>query len=256
MDITCNSCKNKLSISEEDLPKDVNSISGECPHCQQTIEIKLRDPASAECVPAAPPAPVPPVPAPPIAKEPPAPKVTTSVAPEPVKPSNPPVSAPPPPSLVEVPTASIMGQKFDEDNKLAMVCFDDPAAQAHVKTELESMGYNVHIPATVSDSVMAVKKNRYDVLLLHLTYGGSQENNVLFKALQPMAMNLRRQMCVGLVAATFRTLDNMEAFAKSVNFVVNDSDVPKIKSIVHHAVTENDQFYLVFREAIRNAGKI
>jgi len=48
----------------------------------------------------------------------------------------------------------------------------------------------------------------------------------------------------------------MLAFLKSVNFVVAERELPKIKGIARQAVTENDQFYRVFRDALRDAGKM
>jgi hypothetical protein len=62
-------------------------------------------------------------------------------------------------------------------------------------------------------------------------------------------------MCVGLIGKQFRTLDNMTAFVKSVSFVVAEREIAKIKAITRQAVAENDQFYRVFREALREAGK-
>ena len=78
----------------------------------------------------------------------------------------------------------------------------------------------------------------------------------VLQTIQPMAMALRRHMCVGLVGTQFRTFDNMMAFAKSVNFVVGECELPKIKGIARQAVAENDQFYRVFRESLRDAGKM
>ena len=101
-----------------------------------------------------------------------------------------------------------------------------------------------------------MKRNRYEVVLIHEEYGGGADKNLILKAIQPMAMNLRRHMCVGLVGGKFRTLDNMMAFSKSVNFVVAESDLDKIKQITRHAAADNDQFYSVFRETARAAGKI
>jgi predicted Zn-dependent protease len=48
----------------------------------------------------------------------------------------------------------------------------------------------------------------------------------------------------------------MAAFAQSVNFVVAERDLSKLKAIVNEAISENDQFYRVFREALHEAGKL
>ena len=144
---------------------------------------------------------------------------------------------------------------FVEDQKLALICFDEPQRQAGVKAALEALGYTVHVPAKPADAIQRLRKNKYEIVLLHEAYGGSVENNVVLQTIQPMAMPLRRHMCVGLVGKSFRTLDNMMAFAKSVSFVVAERELGKIKAITHQATTANDQFYRVFREALRDAGK-
>ena len=144
---------------------------------------------------------------------------------------------------------------FVEDQKLAVICFDQPQRQEGVKAALEALGYTVHVPTTPTDAIQRIRQNRYEVVLLHEEYGGSAASNLVLQTLQPMAMPLRRHMCVGLVGKAFRTFDHMMAFAKSVNFVVAERELGKIKAITRQAVSGNDQFYRVFREALRDAGK-
>ncbi len=144
---------------------------------------------------------------------------------------------------------------FVEDQKLALICFDQPKIQTGVKTALEGLGYTVHVSAKPEDAIQRLRQNKYEVVLLHEVYGGSVENNLVLQTIQPMAMPLRRHMCVGLVGKSFRTLDNMMAFAKSVSFVVAERELSKIKAITRQATAANDQFYRVFREALRDAGK-
>jgi predicted Zn finger-like uncharacterized protein len=165
----------------------------------------------------------------------------------------------PPPSLEEVPEDLIpppmTEDDFVEDQRLAIICFEQPKVQVAVRAALEGLGYTVHVPAKADDVVQRLRQNRYDVLLLHEDYGGSPENNLVLLTIQPMTMAHRRHMCVGLVGKQFRTFDHMLAFAKSVNFVVAERELNKIKAITHQAVAENDRFYRVFREALRDAGK-
>ena len=165
----------------------------------------------------------------------------------------------PPPSLEEVPEDLIPSptteDDFVEDQRLAIICFEQPKFQVAVRAALEGLGYTVHVPAKADDVVQRLRQNHYDVLLLHEDYGGSPENNLVLLTIQPMMMAHRRHMCVGLVGKEFRTFDHMLAFTKSVKFVVAERELNKIKAITHQAVAENDQFYRVFREALRDAGK-
>jgi len=146
--------------------------------------------------------------------------------------------------------------EFVEDRKLALVCIDSAPQRATVKTALDGLGYTVHIPLTPEDAVQRVRANRYELVIIHEAYGGSTESNLVLQTIQPMTMTLRRHMCVGLVGNEFRTFDNLLAFAKSVNFVVAERELSKIRGIVRQAVTENDQFFRVFRETSRDAGKM
>ena len=237
MDITCTSCSTKLSIPDEKVPKNA-VFKVTCPKCQTKIQVSTKTEDAAA---------------------PPAEAAPASAAPPP--------SAPPPPSSEpqslpdttfeeeDLGAMATTEDDFVEDQKLALICFDQPKIQTGVKTALEGLGYTVHVPAKAEDAIQRIRQNKYEVVLLHEGYGGSVENNLVLQTIQPMAMPLRRHMCVGLVGKSFRTLDNMMAFVKSVSFVVAERELAKIKAITRQAVSGNDQFYRVFREALRDAGK-
>ncbi len=238
MEITCQACSTKLAIPDDKVPKNA-VFKVTCPKCQEKIQVSTKaesaeaPPAEAASAPAAPP----PAAAPP--------------------PSSEPQSLPESATFEEEDLGAMATTEDDfvEDQKLALICFDQPKIQTGVKTALEGLGYTVHIPTKAEDAIQRIRQNRYEVVLLHEAYGGSVENNLVLQTLQPMAMPLRRHMCVGLVGKSFRTLDNMMAFVKSVSFVVAERELPKIKAITRQAVSGNDQFYRVFREALRDVGK-
>ena len=106
-----------------------------------------------------------------------------------------------------------------------------------------------------ADGLSRLRKNRYEIVLVNEEFGGSLMDNLVLRTIQPMAMATRRHMCIGLIGKQLRTFDHMTAFANSVNFVVAEHEVSKLKAIIRQAVSENDEFYLVFRECLREAGK-
>ena len=55
---------------------------------------------------------------------------------------------------------------------------------------------------------------------------------------------------------TNRTMDNMAAFAKSVNIVINPSGIDDIDKILTRAIAENIVFYKVFVQAMEETGKV
>ncbi|MBI5624608.1 MAG: zinc-ribbon domain-containing protein [Elusimicrobia bacterium] len=145
---------------------------------------------------------------------------------------------------------------FVEGRKLAMVCLDAVASRAAVQAALETMGCTVHVPASGEEAVLRLRRNRYELLIVHEAYGGAPDQNLVLKTLQPMGMALRRHICVGLVGKEVLTLDHMTAFAKSVNFVVAEKDLDKAGVIIRQAAADNDQFYRGFREALKEAGRV
>ena len=242
MDLICTSCSTKLAIPDAKVPQNV-VFRVTCPKCQTKIRVSTKTEQARSL--AAGSAPI-------------APVIIRHAAPP-----------PPPPEpdlhLMEFDPSDIRDEglasspeedEFVEDRKLAMVCFDSATQRATVKTALDGLGYTVHIPLTQEDAVHRVRANRYELVILHEEYGGTTESNLLLQTIQPMTMVLRRYMCVGLVGREFRTFDYLTAFTKSVNFVVAERELSKIRGIVQQAVTENDQFYRVFRESMRNAGKL
>jgi hypothetical protein len=241
MEIICTSCSTKLAIPDAKVPK--NAIFRvTCPKCQTKIRISTMPDQAATGTGGAPASPVRTRPAPP----------------------------PPPPQAPEEPVeefnssdvrdeglaSSPAEDEFVEDRKLALVGIDSAPQRATVKTALDGLGYTVHFSLKPEDAVQRIRANHYDLVIIHEDYGGSAESNLVLQTIQPMTMALRRHMCVGLVGTQFRTFDSMMAFAKSVNFVVAERELSKIRGIVRQAVTENDQFYRVFRESLRDAGKV
>ncbi len=239
MEVTCQACSTKLNIPDEKVPQNA-VFKVTCPKCQNKIQVSTKAEGAEASSPAAAPAEAAPPPsmgAPPPSSEPPPPPESTTFEEE------------------DLGAMATTEDDFVEDQKLALICFDQPKVQAGVRTALEGLGYTVHVPSKVEDALQRLRQNKYEVVLLHEAYGGSAESNLVLQTIQPMAMPLRRHMCVGLVGKSFRTLDNMMAFVKSVSFVVAERELAKIKAITRQATAANDQFYRVFREALRDAGK-
>ncbi|HEY3198594.1 MAG TPA: zinc-ribbon domain-containing protein [Nitrospirales bacterium] len=141
-----------------------------------------------------------------------------------------------------------------EPHGIAMVCVDPLHGQMSVKTALAELGYTVHIVNDPKEAVDRLWQSPYGLVILHEEYGGS--SNGVLKILQPMPMSIRRFMYVGLIGKEYRTLDPFAAFAKSVNFVVAETELGNLKAIVQEAASDNDRFYRVFRDVLREAGKL
>lgn len=217
MVLTCPACSAKLTIADENVPKDA-VFKVTCPKCQEKIQVSTKReggevPLTLQAVPLL-------------------------------------------PTAEEGALPSAVDDDFLDNRRLALVCLDHAQGQSTVTAALAALGYTLHVATSPFEGVEWLRRNRYEVLILHEEFGGSPDANLVLQTVQPMMMAFRRHMCIGLVGKPFRTFDRMAAFAQSVNFVVAERDLTKLKAIVNQAITENDQFYRVFREALYEAGKL
>jgi CheY-like chemotaxis protein len=148
------------------------------------------------------------------------------------------------------------GETYAEGARLALVCVDAPDRQGPVKSALQELGYTVQGASSGPDAIERIRKSAYEVIVLDEEFQGSTEHDhAVLKALHAMPMATRRYIFVALLGRRFGTLDNMMAFAKSVNLVVHVSDLSQLQPILARGIAENDRFYRVFREVLREAGK-
>ena len=68
-------------------------------------------------------------------------------------------------------------------------------------------------------------------------------------------MDVRRNIFLALVTDRFRTMDNMSAFQKSVNIVVNLEKIDDFEKILMRGVADNAAFYRVFKESLVKMGR-
>jgi hypothetical protein len=68
-------------------------------------------------------------------------------------------------------------------------------------------------------------------------------------------MTTRRQMFVVLISERFRTMDNMAAFNRSVNLIINLKNLDDLATIFKKGLADHAAFYQVFKETLKKMGK-
>jgi hypothetical protein len=91
--------------------------------------------------------------------------------------------------------------------------------------------------------------------VIHENFAGSiLQTNAVIQYLAPLPMNMRRASFICLVGDSFNTLDAMQAFAQSVNVVINPSDLPNLTAILKKSLAEFEMAYRVYRVSIDSLG--
>ena len=144
---------------------------------------------------------------------------------------------------------------LEEGAMSALVCVDKPERLKAVKDALEDLNYYSSVASSVKEALSKLRYNQYDLVMLDEEFcGETSENNTILRYLQPMPMSARRSIFLMLISNQIRTLDNLLAFSKSVNAVINVNDVPKVKLVLERAIADHRRFYKVYIDLIKTIG--
>jgi hypothetical protein len=144
---------------------------------------------------------------------------------------------------------------YDEHDKIALIL--DRQNDDLWTTALNELEYKIQRAQSPEHAVHKLKFNQYHVVAFHEKFGGSTlETSPLYEFIRDMPMDARRKIFVALVGENFKTLDNMEALAHSVNLVINQKELDQLEAILKKSIGDNDNFYKVYRETMTALGKL
>ena len=144
----------------------------------------------------------------------------------------------------------------EEEGKTALVCAPDPAIKKTLLGALEHLEYHITDAADKADALKKMRYHLYDVVLVDESFDtDNPDSNGVLEHLERLNMAIRRKMFVVLISRRHRTMDNMVAFNKSVNMVINVKNIGDTEKILSRGITDNDFFYNVFIETLKKTGK-
>jgi len=143
-----------------------------------------------------------------------------------------------------------------EGAKLALFVGDNSDLLSHISPHIEEMGYKVIHALDVRDAVGKIRLHQFDLILLQEGFGGDITENLVMKYLNRLAMAIRRKSFVVLLSNTFKTMDQMRAYALSVNLILNIQDLDKIKEVLYNAIKKQEAFYKPFFDIMKEIGKL
>jgi CheY-like chemotaxis protein len=142
------------------------------------------------------------------------------------------------------------------DARAALVCEDVVERQTVIKAALEQIGFSMLAVKNADEAIARLRRDVYELVIVDEQYEGATPlDNRVLAAVRAMLMSHRRWMFVALLGREFKTFDNVVAFARSVNVVVNLSDLPHLATILKKGIAEHVDFYRVFRQVLTDAGK-
>lgn len=218
MDITCSSCGTTLSVADDKLPPN-QVVNITCPKCKGKIKVDTRE---LDLKPAA--------------------RRKEEEAEEEFL------------SEYEDDTSPL--EFFEEGVKLAIVLDTDDLRLSEITPALEELGYKVIQTLALQEAMSKIRLHPFDMIILSDGFDGKGlEGNPIINYLNHLSMSVRRKIFLVLLSSRFKTMDNMMAFAMSANLVVNPEDLPNMRLILKKGTSENEKFYKVFTDTLREVGR-
>ncbi len=219
MEVICQNCNAKLSVADEKLPVG-QVVFLKCSRCKNKIQVDMRSdkPANHET------------------------KGLESIVRE-----------------VNSKAYDASEKPFDylvEGEKIALLCEQEPKIKQEIDKILKGMNYRVVEADSARIALKYMRFNTYNLVVVNEMFeASSADSNHIIQYLAQLPISVRRDVFVILFGKSFRTMDNMTAFNKSVNLVVNMQDLGDIAKILNGALTDHEQFYHVFKESIKKSGR-
>ncbi|MBW1689335.1 MAG: hypothetical protein DRG87_06215 [Deltaproteobacteria bacterium] len=145
---------------------------------------------------------------------------------------------------------------FEEGVKLAIVLESDDLRLSDITPALDELGYKAIQPLTLQEALSKIRLHPFDMIMLSDGFDGKGlDGNPIINYLNHLSMSVRRKIFLVLLSDRFKTMDNMMAFAMSANLVVNPEDLPNIRLILKKGTSENEKFYKVFMDMLKEVGR-
>jgi CheY-like chemotaxis protein len=145
---------------------------------------------------------------------------------------------------------------YEEGTKLALVMADYPGHPEKIQKSLKQLGYECVSTPNTRDAIGKLRFHHFDLVVLSDGFGGQPiENNQITHFMNRLPMSVRRRIFLVFLSDKFKTMDNMMAFARSANVVINTRDLDKLHLVLKKAISENEKFYKVFMDTMSEVGK-
>jgi predicted Zn finger-like uncharacterized protein len=145
---------------------------------------------------------------------------------------------------------------FEEGIKLALVLDADEMHLSAISPGLEELGYKCIQPTSLHEAMSKIRLYHFDMVILSDVFEGKGlDGNPITNYLNHISMSVRRRIFLVLITDKFKTMDNMAAFAMSANLVVNPEDLSNFFAILKKGTSDNEKFYKIFMDTLREVGK-
>ena len=146
---------------------------------------------------------------------------------------------------------------IEEEGKTALICESDPSIKKKITDVLHIMDYHFTEAESARHALKNLRYHTYDMIIVNEDFDTmNPDTNGVLVFLERLNMAVRRNIFVTMISNRFHTMDNMMTFNKSVNLIINTENINDLDKILQRGITDNEFFYRVYRESLKETGKI
>ena len=138
---------------------------------------------------------------------------------------------------------------MEEEGLTALLCEQNPHARQTIEGALNLMDYRITVAENARDALKRLRYHAYDLIVVNESFDtNNPDANGVLIYLERLTMSVRRNIFVAMISNRYRTMDNMMAFQKSVNMIINVDNISDFDKILRRGLADYGMFYRVYKE--------
>jgi predicted Zn finger-like uncharacterized protein len=143
--------------------------------------------------------------------------------------------------------------RIPQNQERALVLSFEGAFRQAAVSAVRQLGYGVETAKDPADAIRKMAYHVYPLVLLEDRF--DQEKEGIRQHLNTLDMSVRRRICLVLMGQSYKTGDPMAALHASVNFVAGPDSLSQLPGVLSAALTDHKDFYRVYMDSMKAAGK-
>jgi predicted Zn finger-like uncharacterized protein len=145
---------------------------------------------------------------------------------------------------------------IEEEGLTALLCEQNPVARQNIENALNLMDYQTTVAESARDALKRMRYHNYNLIVVNESFDtNNPDANGVLIYLERLGMSVRRNIFVAMITNRYRTMDNMMAFHGSVNLIINIKNIEDVGKILSRGITDNELFYNIYRETLKEIGR-
>ena len=137
----------------------------------------------------------------------------------------------------------------------ALVCINRNDLKKKVSDIVKQMGLRAESVTNTKEALKKFEYHIYHLVVIDDAFDQNKGVSGIIDRMNTIDMSLRRRICLVWIGNKFNTNDNMAALHSSVNYIIHVEDIQHLEAFLSRALTEHKNFYTIYSDSLKLAGK-